>query len=153
MQRWLPGGRDGRTAVTGLAVDRRGRLFAAGGDTGRASVYDAASGRLIRALRAPGTGRTLVNDIAVTDTAAYLTDSYRPVLYRARLDGARVGPARAVARPPGHGDPSGAGFGLDGVVAGADGRHLATVHLDSAGSSASTPAPARSGRWTWAGRR
>ena len=131
MERWLPGGRDGRTAVTGLEVDRRGRLFAAGRDTGRAFVYDAASGRLIRGLRAPGSGRSLVNDVAATQAAAYFTDSYRPVLYRARLDGARVGPLEPWLDLRGTAIPTGAGFGLNGIVASADGRHLVTVHFDT----------------------
>ena len=131
MERWLPGGRDGRTAVTGLEVDPRGRLFAAGRDTGRAFVYDTATRRLIRALRAPGSGRTLVNDVAVTDAAAYFTDSHRPVLYRARLDGRRVGPLEPWLDLRGTAIPTGAGFGLNGIVASTDGRYLLTVHFDT----------------------
>jgi len=128
---FLPAGRGGRTAATGLTVDDRGRLWVAGRGTGRAFVHDAASGRPIRALRAPGSGRTLVNDVAVTATAAYVTDSFRPVLYRARLDGDAVGelePWLELGTTP---IPTGTGFGLNGVVATPDGRHLITVHFDT----------------------
>lgn len=131
VQRWLPGGRDGRTAVTGLEVDERGRLFAAGRDTGRAFVYDAADGHLIRSLRTPGRGRGLVNDIAVTDGAAYFTDSYRPVLYRARLAADKVGELKPWLKLTGTPIPTGARFNLNGIVASADGRYLVTVHFDS----------------------
>lgn len=86
---FLRGGQDGRTSVTGMKVDGYGRLFVAGRSTGRIFVYDTASGRLIRALAAPPAPRTLLNDVAVTDEAAYVTDSFRPQLFRVSLTGGR----------------------------------------------------------------
>lgn len=128
---FLPGGRDGRTAVTGLEVDARGRLFVAGRDTARAFVYDATSGRLLRALRAPDTGRSLVNDVAVTDDAAYFTDSYRPVLYRTRLTEDRIGELEPWLDLTDTPIPTDSRFNLNGIVASPDGRHLVTVHFDT----------------------
>ena len=71
----------GRAAI-GVEHDR-GRLFVAGGDTGKGFVYDARTGTLLRELQlATGGGATFVNDVVVTKRAAYFTDSNRPVLYR-----------------------------------------------------------------------
>jgi hypothetical protein len=69
----------------GLAVDRRSDyLFVAGGFLGQAYVYDASTGDEVRVfqLTAPG---SLVNDVVVTRQAAYITDSFRPYLYRIPL--------------------------------------------------------------------
>ncbi|CAA9536273.1 MAG: hypothetical protein AVDCRST_MAG30-4261 [uncultured Solirubrobacteraceae bacterium] len=128
---YLPAGGDGRTAATGLKVDARGRLFVAGRSTGRAFVYDLRSRRLLRRLDAPGRGRALVNDVTVTPEAAYFTDSYRPVVYRVALTGGRIGamePWLDLRETP---IPAGSGFGLNGIVATRDGRHLLTVHFDT----------------------
>jgi sugar lactone lactonase YvrE len=74
----------GRQA-SGLEVDQRNRLFVAGGLTGQAYVYDAATGATLAdyQLTAPGTG--LINDVVVTRDAAYFTDSFNAVLYRVPL--------------------------------------------------------------------
>lgn len=72
----------GRQAA-GLKVDEaRHRLFVAGGATGRAFVYDTRDGSLIAEpvlTTAPG---ALLNDVVVTDEAAYFTDSLHPVLLK-----------------------------------------------------------------------
>jgi sugar lactone lactonase YvrE len=56
----------------------------AGGFLGQAYVYDASTGDEVRVfqLTAPG---SLVNDVVVTRQAAYITDSFRPCLYRIPL--------------------------------------------------------------------
>ena len=70
---------DGGVAV-GMKVDRRNRLFVAGGPGGTASVYDARSGELLK--RYPlTTATTFVNDVIVTEHAAYFTDSLQRQLY------------------------------------------------------------------------
>jgi len=129
-QPFLRPGVHGRTAVTGMKVDGRGRLFVAGRDTGRAWVYDLRTRRLVRGLRAPGRGRTLINDIAITPTAAYVTDSYRPVLYRVPLRGG-VGVMEPWLDLRGTPIPVGSRFGLNGIAASADDRYLVTVHFDT----------------------
>ena len=77
----------GGTAPTvGIYLERRGRghdrLWAAGGPTGAARVYDAATGTLLRSfqLESPSAGG-FVNDVIVTEHAAYYTDSFLPQLF------------------------------------------------------------------------
>jgi sugar lactone lactonase YvrE len=69
----------------GLWVDQRTNyLYVSGGPTGLARVYDAGSGTEVASfpLTAPG---TFINDVVVTSTAAYFTDSFRPLMYRVPL--------------------------------------------------------------------
>jgi sugar lactone lactonase YvrE len=122
----LVAGATGRSAI-GVAHDR-GRLFVAGGGTGKAFVYDARSGSLVREIQlATGGGATFVNDVVVTKRAAYFTDSNRAVLYRVALskNGAPAAQSQAV---PLTGDfqlvP---GFNLNGIDATPDGKTLVVV--------------------------
>ncbi|HEV3504182.1 MAG TPA: superoxide dismutase [Actinomycetes bacterium] len=73
---------EGRSAI-GIKVDRRNRLFVAGGATGRAFVYDAATGADLASyqLAPAGTAVTFVNDVVVTSKAAFFTDSRNQQLY------------------------------------------------------------------------
>lgn len=76
-----------RVAI-GLSYDRRSNnLFVAGGETGKAFVYDAGTGETVAvyALTDPG---TFVNDVVVRLEAAYFTDSFRPFFYRVPLGSA-----------------------------------------------------------------
>ncbi|MBA3416178.1 MAG: superoxide dismutase, partial [Chloroflexia bacterium] len=127
---FLPAGGDGREAVTGLKVDDQGRLFVAGRMTGRVFVYDAVSGDLIQAFETPPTENTLINDIAMTEDAAYVTDSFRPVLFRIPLDAAGVGELEEWLDLDGTPIAYGDGFNLNGIAATPDGRSLLTVHYD-----------------------
>lgn len=75
--------------TTGLYLERRhgpDRLWAAGGPSGQARVYDASSGALLRTyqLVAPNSG-AFVSDVVVTRHAAYYTDAFVPQLYRIPL--------------------------------------------------------------------
>ncbi len=79
---FLEGGVDGRTTAIGLEVDRQGRLFVAGGGTGRMFVYDIATSSLIISFT-NNISPTFVNDVVVgRDGAAYFTDSLSPFLYK-----------------------------------------------------------------------
>lgn len=71
--------------TTGLYLERRrghDRLWAAGGPSGQARVYDASTGRLLRTyqLADPASG-TFVSDVVVTDHAAYYTDAFVQQLF------------------------------------------------------------------------
>ena len=117
---------DGGVAV-GMKVDRHNRLFVAGGPGGRASVYDARTGKLLKRY-ALATAPTFVNDVIVTEHAAYFTDSLKRQLYV--LDLGRHGKLPANARTlPLTGDlldnPQ-AGFELNGIESA--GRRLIAVH-------------------------
>ena len=116
----------GRAAI-GMEHDR-GRLFVAGGSTGKGFVYDARTGALIRELQlATGGGATFVNDVVVTNRAAYFTDSNRAVLYRLALarNGAPAASATALTLT---GDfQLEPGFNLNGIDATPDGKTLVVV--------------------------
>jgi hypothetical protein len=68
------------TAKTGLKVDRFNRLWACGAGGGDATVFNAATGKVL-AHYTFAAAPTFVNDVIVTPRAAYFTDSQRPVLY------------------------------------------------------------------------
>jgi len=138
MEVFLPGGRDGRTAATGVRV-RDGRLWVAGRFTGRVFVYDLASKRLLRTFEAPGGGpsfsprpeRSLINDITFTKEAAYVTDSFRPVVYRVSTEGGRLGGMEAWLDLRGTPIRYRRGFNLNGITVSDDERHLVTVNFDT----------------------
>ncbi len=119
-------GATGRAAI-GIEHDR-GRLFVAGGPTGKGFVYNARTGALVRELQlATGGGATFVNDVVVTKRAAYFTDSNRAVLYRLALsrNGAPAATATALALT---GDfQLVGGFNLNGIDATPDGKTLVVV--------------------------
>lgn len=80
----LVAGEEGRITV-GLAYDpRTGYLYAAGGATGAAHVFDTAAGTLEASYTLTG-GGTFVNDAIVSGDSVYFTDSNREVLYRLAL--------------------------------------------------------------------
>ncbi|MDO3700686.1 superoxide dismutase [Micromonospora sp. C28SCA-DRY-2] len=113
---FLPAGTDGRTGAAGVRLDRWGRIFIAGWDTGTLFVY-APDGTLL-ARRPAGPGAAL-NDLVVTEDAVHVTDSATGVLWRADLDGAQVGDLTPWLTPADF--PAAPGF-LNGIAATADGR-------------------------------
>ena len=122
---FIPGG-SGRAAI-GMEHDR-GRLFVAGGPTGKGFVYDARTGALIRELQlATGTDPTFVNDVVVTKRAAYFTDSNRAVLYRLALS-QNGAPAMSATTLSLTGDfQLQPGFNLNGIEATPNGKTLVVV--------------------------
>jgi sugar lactone lactonase YvrE len=118
-------------AATGLKYDR-GRLFVSGATTGKAFVYDANTGALIREYQlAAGGGATFVNDVAMAKDAAYFTDSNRAVIYKLPL--ANDGTPAPAAQPV---TLSGdfqlvAGFNLNGIVATSDGKTLLAIQTNT----------------------
>ena len=101
---FIPGAA-GRAAI-GVELSH-GRLFVAGGGTGKGFVYDAETGALLleRQLAAdPITpNSTFVNDVVVARGGAYFTDSRRPFLYRLGGDGTveRIPLTGAIVYTPG----------------------------------------------------
>ena len=95
-------GGPGRASI-GVAVDPSanpfdpGRLIVAGGPTGKAFVYSARDGRPLATYDLT-TPPTFVNDVVVTDEAAWLTDSMNKRLYRVGF-GARRGQATVTTVP------------------------------------------------------
>jgi hypothetical protein len=74
----------GRAAI-GVKLDGRGRIFVAGGGTGKAFLYDATSGQDLAAYTLTQAQPTFINDVTLTGDAAWFTDSRNPVLYRVAL--------------------------------------------------------------------
>jgi hypothetical protein len=101
--------------VRGLKVDGD-RLFAAGGPSGTVKVYDVRTGRLLLREQVGAPGASFVNDVVVTQRAAYYTDSIAQVMYVLPFGpGGRLGTVRTV---PLTGDiVYGAGFNANGIVA------------------------------------
>jgi sugar lactone lactonase YvrE len=121
-------GQVGRVAV-GIEVDRRNRLWVAGGPTGTGRVYDAATGEELASYQFT-TATTFVNDVVVTRDAAYFTDSLNPVLYVVPIspDG-ELGEAQTL---PLTGELQyTAGFNVNGIEASPDGRTLLLVQSNT----------------------
>ncbi|RAK50838.1 hypothetical protein [Phenylobacterium deserti] len=108
----------------GMKLDPRGRLWIAGGRTGKVFVVDPTSGRLIQTLDTTGSGAGLINDLVFVGDRAYLTDTFRPILWTVAA-GERIGaaPERFVefaGTPLQYGE----GANLNGITATPDGRTL-----------------------------
>jgi hypothetical protein len=112
-----------RRASAGIAYDtNRNRIWVAGvgppliGNSD-VRVYDASSGELLATYQPPGVG--LLNDLAVTREAVYVTDSTSPQLVVIPLPKDRSLPPSAAARilPIGGDFVQTPGFNLNGIVA------------------------------------
>ena len=110
----------------GMKVDDAGRLWIAGGGSGRGYVYDATTGALLATFQFAA-APTFVNDVIVTKDAAWFTDSQRPQLYRVAIgpDGT-IGAVTTV-------DLTGKiqvnpGFNLNGIAATPNGSTLVVVN-------------------------
>jgi sugar lactone lactonase YvrE len=121
----------GRAAI-GVDADR-GRLFVAGGPTGKAFVYDARSGRSLAELTLATGGGTFVNDVVATKRAAWFTDSQRDVLYRVPLGpNGRPGAQSSVQALQLTGDfQLQPGFNANGIDATANGAKLVIVQSNT----------------------
>ncbi|NEE01891.1 hypothetical protein [Phytoactinopolyspora halotolerans] len=120
---------EGRLAV-GLKVDvSHDLLFVAGGLTGQAYVYDARTGADVAALTLadPELG-TFVNDVALSNDAAWFTDSVQPHLYRVPIapNGSVGTPSTLVLTGPAA-NLSGE-FNLNGIAVAPHGKALIVSH-------------------------
>ncbi|MFI2279704.1 SMP-30/gluconolactonase/LRE family protein [Nocardia beijingensis] len=89
------------TPALGLGLDHRGRLFVAGGTGGDARVVDTGTGAVLASYPLGTRPDTFVNDVVLTPTGAWFTDSRAPVLYHLPMseDGALPPPSAVVRRP------------------------------------------------------
>lgn len=124
--------RAGRYAI-GLKVDSRDRLFVAGGPTGQAYVYHAGTGAEIATYQLTTAASTFVNDVVVTRTAAWFTDSFNAVLYRLPIkpDGTLGSPAEVTALPLTGDFVLTPGFNINGIDATAAGTTLIIVQSNT----------------------
>ena len=118
------GGAAGRQAAYGMKVDAAGRLWVAG-------VVDLASASTLAVLKGPQGSHTFLNDLVLSaDGYAYVTDSLRPVLLRARHTGGTPGPLEPwldLTGTPLRHHPN--ELNLNGIVASPDGRWLLAIQL------------------------
>jgi sugar lactone lactonase YvrE len=129
----LVAGQTGRSAI-GIKVDRRNRLFVAGGATGQAFVYHAGTGADLASYQlAPAGAATFVNDVVVTAKGAFFTDSSNQQLYVVPLGRhGRLPGQGAVRTLPLTGDlVDQPGINLNGIVAASGGRVLLSVQTNT----------------------
>lgn len=137
---FLPAGGEGRVQALGIKTDRQGRLYIAGGGTGKVFVHDARSGRHLATFTALGAGN--LNDLVVTPGGdVYVTDSARPTLYRiASRQIETAEPGRSATLDPWlplEGTPvvyekdAALDVNLNGIVLDPDRRHLITADTNS----------------------
>lgn len=69
--------------ILGLKADDRGRLWMAGGRTGKVFVTDARTGTLLQTIETPDAAKGLINDIAFAGGKAFFTDTLRATLWAA----------------------------------------------------------------------
>ncbi|PFG41195.1 sugar lactone lactonase YvrE [Georgenia soli] len=68
------------TPSVGMTLDRRGRLFVAGGPSGQGRVVSTRTGEVLATYRL-ATGSTFINDVTILDGVAWFTDSSAAVLH------------------------------------------------------------------------
>ncbi len=117
------------TPSVGLKVDRRSRLFVAGGPAGDGRVVSTRSGAVLESYQFT-TEPSFVNDVVLTHSAAWFTDSFNAQLYAVPLSrrGQLADPANVVTLPLGGDWEQGAGFAANGISTTPDRRALLVVH-------------------------
>ena len=118
-------------ALLGMKIDGGGRLWVAGGRTGRMAVIEARSGKLLKKFETAAPAASLINDVALAGGSAYFTDSLTPTLWRVSAKGNEIGdlePWLTFAGSPLQYTTPGAN--LNGIAATPDGRHLLVVQMN-----------------------
>ena len=77
------------TPSVGVKTDARGRLFVSGGAAGNARVVDTRTGKILESYQL-ASGASFVNDVVLTPSAAWFTDSVNQVLYKLPLRHGRL---------------------------------------------------------------
>jgi sugar lactone lactonase YvrE len=125
----------GRAAI-GVELSH-GRLFVAGGGTGKGFVYSARTGQLLTEAQLAtlpidmGANATFINDVVVARGGAYFTDSRRPFLYRLGRDGSvtRIPLTGAIVYGPGN--------NANGIEATPNKKRLIIVQSSTGGTNVS----------------
>lgn len=120
-------GQDGMVAVGTEYDPRTRRLWVAGGPTGQVRAYDGGTGELLGSWDIPGAG--FLNDLTVTRTGVYVTDSFVPQLVRIPTSGGLGAGAQVL---PLTGDIAyGAGFNANGIEDARGGRVLFLIQTNT----------------------
>ena len=119
------------TPSVGLKSDGR-RLFVSGGPAGDARVIDQRSGAVLAHFQFAA-APTFINDVILTDRAAWFTDSMKATLYGLPLRHGRLPDQADVINLPLSGDfVLAAGFNANGIARTPDGRALLIVQSNTA---------------------
>jgi sugar lactone lactonase YvrE len=130
-----------RTAAAGIAVDRRGRVYVAGGGNRSAAgagpqapdfwVYDD-NRDLLAAVRMPVHDDVFLNDVVIgPDGAAYVTDSRSPRVFRISHEGGEWRATLWASTERDGGPVQGEGFGLNGIEVSPDRQFLVAVNTST----------------------
>jgi hypothetical protein len=121
---FIPGAA-GKSAI-GMKV-RGGKLYVAGGATGKIYVYSLRTKELLGTFDTGSGG--FLNDLVVTGQGVFVTDSFRPTLWRVTRAQLRAGSGTPQAIPVGPEIAYSTGFNLNGIVA--RGRELIVVQSNT----------------------
>lgn len=116
------------TQSVGLKADDRGRLWIAGGSSGTARVVDIRTGKILKSYSLTTEPATFVNDVVLSKTSAWFTDSSRPVVYQVPIGrhGQLLNQVRTVPLTGDYvHDPT--GFNGNGITLTPDGRAVIIV--------------------------
>jgi sugar lactone lactonase YvrE len=110
----------------GLAYDTATKfIWAAGGPSGNAAVYDSRTGETVNTYELTNSSPAFINDAIVAGDSVYFTNSNTPELYRVSADGSDGVEVIALTGPAGEFVP---GFNTNGIEATADGKTLIVVN-------------------------
>lgn len=116
------------TPSVGVKTDDAGRIFVAGGGSGSGRVVDTTTGVLVADYTFTASTTTFVNDVVLTDTMAWFTDSRQPQLYGVPLDAAGAPDGDPVTLPLGGDWVQGTGNNANGISPTPDGAALLVVN-------------------------
>jgi hypothetical protein len=129
----------GRMAV-GMAVDvRHGLLFVAGGFDGTAHVYDANTGASVATYQLTDPP-SLINDVAVTRTGAWFTDSMKAQLYFVPISATGALGAQRTLQLSGPAADTSAEVNNNGIQATSNGKTLIVAHSEQGALNTVDPA-------------
>lgn len=120
------------TPSVGLKADDRGRLWIAGGPSGTARVVDIRTGKILKSYQLTTEPATFVNDVVLSKTSAWFTDSSRPVVYQVPIGrhGQLLNQVRTVPLTGDYvHDPT--GFNGNGITLTPDGRAVIIVQTST----------------------
>lgn len=128
VREFIPGGA-GKSAI-GLEV-AGSKLYVAGGMTGDVLVYSLATKQVVASFETPGSGGFL-NDLVVTRKGdVFVTDSFRPTLWRITAGQVRAGSGTPQGIPVGPEIVYQSQFNLNGIVARRGGKQLIVVQSNT----------------------
>ncbi|WP_285695997.1 superoxide dismutase [Actinomadura sp. NBRC 104412] len=118
------------TPAAGLKLDRRGRLFVAGGSAGSARVLNARTGEVL-ATYTLATGVSNINDVVLANGAAWFTNSSEAALYKLPFGADGALPEQPVRLPLTGDLVTGPGENANGIVPTPDGKGLLVVQTNT----------------------